>query len=87
MCNNEKYEKVGEYSPPGSYIRSAMRPANTLLYMHTHICSWWIVSVLQLLMFSDVSKLLEDEQKQMTEWEARQTFTDSFMGAAEVKYM
>jgi hypothetical protein len=28
--------------------------------------------------------MLEDEHKQMTEWEARHTFTDSFRSAAEV---
>ena len=31
--------------------------------------------------------MLEDEHKQMTEWEARHTFTDSFRSAAEVSCM
>ena len=37
-------------------------------------------------LFAGVSKMLEDEQKQMTEWEARHTFTDNFRSAAEVSY-
>ena len=31
--------------------------------------------------------MLEDEHKQMSEWEARHTFTDSFRSTAEVSYI
>ena len=31
--------------------------------------------------------MLEDEHKQITEWEARHTFTDSFRSASEVSCM
>ena len=39
-----------------------------------------------LFLFSDVSKMLEDEHKQMSEWEARHTFTDGFRSTAEASY-
>ena len=44
------------------------------------------VSVLVDFLFSGVSKMLEDEHKQMSEWEARHTFTDSFRSTAKVSY-
>ena len=61
--------------------------------MHTHIHAHIAMNTINFdtfyssFLFSGVSKMLEDEYKQMSEWEARHTFTDSFRNTAEVSYM